>query len=85
MLNMLNIFPGRNQQNVFANWKKAIGCGVHLLVEGHYGKYFQNADDKQTQQQRRYIPWDAQFKGSPCFSNKIIFSKIRLRTGCSNP
>ena len=24
MLNMLNIFPGGNQQNVFANWKKAI-------------------------------------------------------------
>ena len=84
MLNMLNIFPGGNQQNVFANWRKAIGCGVHLLVEGHYGKYFQNADDKQTQQQRRYIPWDAQFKGSPLFSIKINFSKRGAKYDCPN-
>ena len=42
------IFPGGDQQSIFANWKEEIGRSVHLLVEGHYGKYFQNADDKQT-------------------------------------
>ena len=71
------IFPGGDQQSIFANWKEEIGRSVHLLVEGHYGKYFQNADDKQTQQQRRHM--DIVIPGGGDYDTMRPYRKRKVR------
>jgi len=49
------VFPGGDQQNMFPNWRELIGRSIHLLVEGHYGKYLSSRKDKRTQEWRKFL------------------------------
>ena len=71
------IFPGGDQQNMFANWKELIGESVHLLVEGHYGKYSQNREDKDNQKQRQNM--DIVIPGGGDYNTMISYKKAKKR------